>query len=343
MSAAVAPKCSCLRGDVALCLPAAGPVALARGFSPRSLREYCAVRTVEFGATPGAGESNQNLPVIASVPAIRRAQERGVPEGVVFSRAVTSDVHCSGTAFSQSGCADLLDDGSSRVFHRPSELTAQPASAWDRLLDVCFFHALVARQALPLHGATFRFDSRVVVIAAPSWSGKSTLCAAALAAGAEVLSDDAIVTAHINGTMAVLPLRRFLAFRGLSANILRGRWRRLLREAQGEDGRLWVLQGHEACRSTSFPLQREALLWIPSIDRRRRTSVAKRVSGAVATAAVLRAVSSFYPVAAASVFHYSTLQLAAGLVSLMPAFSVQLGSDLQESPERTVLGLLAAM
>jgi hypothetical protein len=71
---------------------------------------------------------------------------------------------------------------------------ADPDAVHDLVTGMPIAYGAFLLGGVPLHGAAFSLDDRVVVLAAPSMTGKSTLLAACIARGARFVADD---LAHI--------------------------------------------------------------------------------------------------------------------------------------------------
>jgi hypothetical protein len=87
-------------------------------------------------------------------------------------------------------------------------VTADMPATWDRLeSDVGLFVAERLASQVAVHAAVIRADDVVMVLPGPSYAGKSTLCAAALDAGYQVLSDEYALVDPDTGLVCGWPRR----------------------------------------------------------------------------------------------------------------------------------------
>lgn len=81
--------------------------------------------------------------------------------------------------------------------------------------------ALAARGVFLLHGSAFRLGGHKILAVGPTGSGKSTLVAAVLASGGQVVSDD-MLALSLEGEIAVVHRwRPYLSFRQSGVDIIR--------------------------------------------------------------------------------------------------------------------------
>jgi hypothetical protein len=97
-----------------------------------------------------------------------------------------------------------LDGDAQRIAHCAPPAVDRDAVALD-LIGVILPYALHARGAWCLHASAVALGDRVVAFVAESGTGKSTLAAACVAAGATLVSDDVVVTHRIGAGVAVQP------------------------------------------------------------------------------------------------------------------------------------------
>ena len=117
--------------------------------------------------------------------------------------------------------ADFLADGASLFETFPRRLAA-PFAEWGFNWCICSY----AHQFLMFHAAVVEKTSRAAILAGQPGSGKSTLCAALLARGWRLLSDEFALLDPIRGWL--LPIPRPVALKGASIGLIHG----LLRDLQ---------------------------------------------------------------------------------------------------------------
>lgn len=94
-------------------------------------------------------------------------------------------------------------DGRSIAFAQLEQSTAWSFETY--LLGHVLSYALVKQRLEPLHATTVVIDSAAVAFLGSSGQGKSTLAAAFVAAGHQVLTDDLLVIREVDGALCGLP------------------------------------------------------------------------------------------------------------------------------------------
>jgi HprK-related kinase A len=110
--------------------------------------------------------------------------------------------------------AEFWADGASPFAPFPRRL-AMPFAEWGLNWCICSY----AHQFLMFHSAVVEKAGRAVILAGPPRSGKSTLCAALLARGWRLLSDEFALIDPERGWL--LPLPRPVALKGASIGLIR--------------------------------------------------------------------------------------------------------------------------
>jgi HprK-related kinase A len=111
--------------------------------------------------------------------------------------------------------AEFHADGTSPFRTFPQRL-AMPFAEWGLNWCICSH----AHQFLMFHSAVVEKASRAAILAGPPGSGKSTLCAALLARGWRLLSDELALLDPVRGWL--LPIPRPVALKGASIELIKG-------------------------------------------------------------------------------------------------------------------------
>jgi hypothetical protein len=206
-----------------------------------------------------------------------------------------------------------------------------------------------ARSGLMMvHGAALRIDGIGILALGARGSGKSVLSAAALAAGAEIVSDDWLLVGRAEGG-------RFHAERLREFLMLRHGWAtdRLLQALTGLGGRvtpgrvktvLDIEQQPESVRRrfpVSIALDRAWLLHRPRCGRTAR-STSFACSQADALAAIIGATMPLLFGSEFPVESRALMASARGLIADLDWRGIHTGLDLVDQPQRALSGLLAA-
>lgn len=209
------------------------------------------------------------------------------------------------------------------------------AGFWMRWL----FHVALAREqairGLPtLHAAGLSTECGNVVVLGSSRSGKSTLCALALAQGARIVSDDLLlVDRNSRQEIEVVAMRDELHFRSPTDELLPAKLREQMQLAGSSTKREthWVLQRKsQAC---FIDRGRVDAIWFTRIDRRRRNTVLTPVPVRLALARLISGSSPLFLSGRFPRERAASLPVLLDMAKTLPAFSLTLGRDLFQSPE----------
>ena len=199
-------------------------------------------------------------------------------------------------------------------------------------------HALALGGASFLHGAALVVHGLPILALGEAGVGKSTVAAAAIAAGGAVVSDDSLVLyPTASGGLAVRTLRRNLFLREGSLRVLPRALRLLLRRVGPSTDFRWELD-RQAAASVFRPTLEPAVLCVLRQDRRLKGFRIAPLSQASALTSLLAANGSphlLHPAFPGE--QQRLLDLWSRLTSRIPAFELRVGSALLDSP-RDLLG-----
>jgi hypothetical protein len=219
---------------------------------------------------------------------------------------------------------------------------ARRSSRFTTAVDLSVTHLLALRGAAVLHAAAFEIEGAGVLAVGGSGSGKSTIAAAALRAGGQVVSDDVLVAARrADGAVRVAPLRRDMVLREAGQSILPRALRGRLQVV--DDGRSlrWRLPSRSvSARFAEWTRPRHILLL--SVDRRLGESRVGEVDQATALAWLIRATAPLFLKSPFAVERRTVVDVFSALVEGASTLRVRLGRDLLEDPRGTMKGLLVA-
>jgi len=207
-------------------------------------------------------------------------------------------------------------------------------------LELALIHALAMRGAAVVHACCFSIWGQSVLALGPGRVGKSTLTAAALAAGGRVVSDDSVVVAvgHGKQTFATF-FRRHLVFRdGVKEKLLRD-FAKVLQLSPWVDGRRWILSRDHL---GDFGLVQTPLnqVWLLAGRVEDDSTVIGRLSAAEVLAAAMQGGAPLFLSVHFPQEREATLPVLSLLAEQLPAFKVATGPDLLERPGVVLRGLL---
>jgi len=188
-----------------------------------------------------------------------------------------------------------------------------------------------------LHGAAFSVAGMPVLAIADEGGGKSTLSASVLAMGGLLCDDDSLAVCRDDGGIRVAGLRQTVSLRFVPDAA--GPFSRL-RQLGTEDRDRFVIPACSAPQSW-IPCLSPGSLWFLTGNYSDTSRVVRSMSFAEALARIVPATNSFLLASSTTGTWASLMPLIAGLVEQCKSYEVALGSDLLESPGRTLGGLLA--
>ncbi len=230
---------------------------------------------------------------------------------------------------------------------RPTAMVewASTGAAVDRfvtttLLETALIHALAVGGYVVNHAAAFELDGAALLAVGPSRTGKSTLCAAALAAGGMVVSDDSVILGLDDGGLpSAGALRRDLWLRDGSVELLPEALRARLWEGSSFGERRWGLE------RAAFPevfrnMVRPQAIVLLHRDRRVKGYQLRRVSSAEGLAGLILASSPLFLSGRYPVERERCMPGLLALVNNVPCFEVRMGRALVEDSAATVRRLV---
>ena len=204
------------------------------------------------------------------------------------------------------------------------------------LLETALIHALALGGYVVNHAAALEVSGATLLAVGPSRTGKSTLCAAVLAAGGAVISDDSVILGlDDEGAPSAGALRRDLWLREGSVELLPDELRARLWEASSFGERHWGLE------RTAFPelfrtrVRPKAIVLLYR-DRRVTGYQLRRVSSAEGLAGLILASSPLFLSGRYPVERERCMPGLEALVNGAPCFEVRMGRALVEDPAATV-------
>jgi hypothetical protein len=204
------------------------------------------------------------------------------------------------------------------------------------LLEGALTHALAISGHVVNHAAALEVGGTELLVVGPSRAGKSTLCAAALAAGGAVVSDDSVILGiDDEGSSSAGALRRDLWLRDGSVELLPERLRARLWETASFGERRWGLE--RAAFSELFRTRvRPHAIVLLRRDLRVREYVLRRVSSADGLAGLILASSPLFLSDRYPVERKRCLPALLALVNGTPCFEVRMGRAMVDEPIATI-------
>jgi hypothetical protein len=205
-------------------------------------------------------------------------------------------------------------------------------------------HALALEGSSFLHGAAVIVDDLPILLLGEAGSGKSTVAAAALAAGGKVVSDDSLILyPTASNRFGVRTLRRDLFLRQGSRTVLPASLREHLRRVGPATDPRWVL-GRQDATSVFRTALEPAALCVLRRDRRFKTFGLTALNQAMALTALLEANASPHLLQPGFEGEQRRLlSLWSRLASRIPTFELRLGPAVLDSPAEVLAEVVARL
>ncbi len=191
-----------------------------------------------------------------------------------------------GQLVNDTGRVLLVPGGSSSRVELEPDFVDRPAGL-EALVEATLAHALAAQGECFLHAAAFELSGRRPLVVGETGAGKSTLTAAAVAAGGRAVSDDSLLLGVHDNRPLVRSARRDLWLRPGSRGLLPALNARGLGHELGPDGRFRVGRDN---RGFVDAIQPDCLVVVAG----RGALAARPLTQADALATLLRSTSSLY-------------------------------------------------
>ena len=241
---------------------------------------------------------------------------------------------------------DTVSVPGGRVRIRPGRPDAaasiRPDGDLRAVLEPAVSHALALQGLAVVHAAAFDAAGFGVLAVGSSFSGKSTFAAAALVAGARVISDDSVVVGRgVRGEPTVGALRRNLHLRDASVDVLPPSLRARVAPDPGAPGGRWCLPRAAAAERFVGAAPLRVIVDL-RLDRRRRASFFGRASQAETLAAIIRSTSPLFLSARYGTERARLLPVLREAVAAAVCLRACIGRDLLASPAEVIGRLLEA-
>jgi len=211
------------------------------------------------------------------------------------------------------------------------------------LLEVALTHALAMGGYVVKHAAAIEIDGTALLAVGRTHAGKSTLSAAALAAGGAVVSDDSVILGlDDEGAPSAGVLRRDLWLRDGSEGLLPEALRARLWETASLGERRWGLERAAFPKRFRNRVRPQAIVLLRR-DLRVRGFVLRRVSSAEGLAGLILASSALFLSGRYPVEREKCMPGLQALVNGAPCFEVRMGRELVDDPVTTVRRLAEAV
>jgi hypothetical protein len=204
------------------------------------------------------------------------------------------------------------------------------------LLETALIHALAVGGFVVNHAAALEVGGEGLLVVGASRAGKSTLCAAALATGGTVVSDDSVILGLADdGVPAAGALRRNLWLRDGSVELLPEALRGQLWETESFGEQRWGLE------RAAFPdffrtrVRPKAIILLRR-DLRVRGFALRRVNSADGLAGLILASSPLFLSGRYPVERERCLPALLALVNGAPCFEVRMGRVMVDDPVATI-------
>ena len=208
------------------------------------------------------------------------------------------------------------------------------------LLEVAMSHALAMGGYVVNHAASIEIDGTALLAVGRTHAGKSTLSAAALAAGGAVVSDDSVILGlDDKGAPSAGVLRRDLWLRDGSEELLPEALRARLWETASLGERRWGLERAAFPKQFRTGVRPQAIVLLRR-DLRVRGFALRRVSSADGLAGLILASSALFLSGRYPVERERCMPGLLALVNSAPCFEVRMGRALVEDPAATVRRLV---
>ena len=204
------------------------------------------------------------------------------------------------------------------------------------LLEVAMSHALALNGYVVNHAAAIEIGGNSLLAVGRTHAGKSTLSAAALAAGGTVVSDDSVILGlDDEGSPSVGALRRDLWLRDGSEELLPEAQRARLWETSSFGERRWGLERAASPGLFRTRMRPQAIVLLGR-DLRLRGFRLRRVSSAEGLAGLILASSALFLSGRYPIERKRCMPVLTELVDSVPCFEVRMGRALVEEPVATV-------
>ena len=208
------------------------------------------------------------------------------------------------------------------------------------MLESALIHALAMGGFVVNHAAALEVGGAGLLVVGSSRAGKSTLCAAALAAGGAVVSDDSVILGLDDEGVAMAgALRRNLWLRSGSVDLLPEGLRARLLETTSFGERRWGLERVAFPEIFQTRVRPKAIVLLRR-DLRVREFALRRVSSADGLAALILASSPLFLSARYPVEREKCMPTLLALVNGTPCFEVRMGRVLVADPVAAVRRLV---
>jgi len=208
------------------------------------------------------------------------------------------------------------------------------------LLETALIHSLALDGYVVNHAAAVSVEGAELLVVGPSRAGKSTLCAAVLAAGGAVVSDDSVILGlDDGGAPSAGALRRNLWLRDGSVELLPEALRARLWEGSSLGERRWGLERAEFPELFRTRVRPQVIVLLRR-DLRVRGFALRRVSSAEGLAGLILASSPLFLSGRYPAERERCMPRLEDLVNNAPCFELRMGRALVEDPAATVQRLV---
>jgi len=211
------------------------------------------------------------------------------------------------------------------------------------LLEIALSHALAMNGYVVNHAACVKIGGTALLAIGRTHAGKSTLSAAALAAGGAVVSDDSVILGFDDeGVPSAGALRRDLWLRDGSEGLLPKALRARLWETASFGERRWGLERAAFPELFQTRVQPLAIVLLRR-DLRVRDFALRRVSSADGLTGLILASSALFLSGRYPLERERCMPGLLALANSAPCFEVRMGRDLVDDPVATVRRLVEAV
>ncbi len=225
----------------------------------------------------------------------------------------------------------------------PIRVESGPAAALPRIgLDVALTLCFAQQGAVTLHACGFRFQDTDFLAFGPSQAGKSTLAAAVLASGGQILTDDQLLCHMDQGTLHARWLRKDMLLRQGGMDVLTDALRQQAIPLRINGETRWQLDRRRHPAGFVDSLTPSTLLFLHPPDLSRATPVATPIDHAIAYSELVRSSSP-------ALFGQSAVTITAltrtcrDLLAVTKAFRLTASPQLITNPQRELRLLMNAV